>query len=665
MKNIWQLFTADLKAIKSNVISLIVVIGLLLTPALYAWFNILGFWDPYSATDNLEVAVTNTDAGYSSDLFPSTINAGEQVISALRADHEFKWVFTDRAAAVDGVESGQYYAAIVIPEQFSADLLSIFSGNIEHADIIYYTNQKENAVAPKVTAVGATNLSVAINQAFTKSVASVALDTTSSLMSFVSGDGVATYGRNLTQNLSQAISDLGQAQTEATAFADLIDATSGVASTASDILHSLGATATSVTPFLDQIEAGVNDGSSALGAARADLEGLLGQIDGLSSQIDQKFAKIEQKLEPLVDASTSSEISPEDAKQKLEELQKLHSELQGKLETAKTTITSYQDQLASKNAALLDSLQGVKNTILSVNANLQDITQRLADVSGSLASNLSVTGGSLRETATTLQGAAARLTDTRDQLAAALSSHDYAKLREIIGSNPEGIADFISSPTVLNTIPVYGMANNGSAFSPFYTSLAIWVGTVFMVALMETEVGKKRLAAIQNPRPYQLYWGRYLTFLTFALIQATIVCLGDVFFLGIQCDNIGLFFLTGWACALVFSSIVYTLTLTFGKVGECLSIILLVMQIAASGGIFPVVLSADFFQALYPFLPFTYSLQAFQGAVAGVYGNQEIVSLLMMLAFIPPMLLIGLGVRPLISKGNDYFSRKLAETKIM
>lgn len=182
---------------------------------------------------------------------------------------------------------------------------------------------------------------------------------------------------------------------------------------------------------------------------------------------------------------------------------------------------------------------------------------------------------------------------------------------------------------------------------------------------METEVGKRRKSEVVNAKPHQLYFGRYLTFLAFALVQATIVCLGDVFFLGIQCDNIGLFFLTGWICALVFSNIVYTLTLSFGKVGECLAIILLVMQIAGSGGIFPVVLSADFFQVMYPFLPFTYSLQMFQGAVAGVYGNQYVVSAVTLLAFVLPMLLIGLLLRKPIIKLNEKVTGKMDETSIL
>ena len=123
--------------------------------------------------------------------------------------------------------------------------------------------------------------------------------------------------------------------------------------------------------------------------------------------------------------------------------------------------------------------------------------------------------------------------------------------------------------------------------------------------------------------------------------------------------------LTGWVCALVFSSIVYTLTLSFSKIGESLAIILVVLQVASAGGIFPVVLSAPIFQAIYPWLPFVYSMNAFEGAIAGVYENQFTTSILTLLAFVIPMLILGLVLRRPIIKLNDKFVEKMEETGVM
>ena len=120
MKNIIKLFKHDLANIRKSVIGLIVMVGLVIVPVLYAWFNIAGSWDPYGNTGNLKVAVANSDDGYISDLIPVKINIGDNVTAALRANDALDWVFVDEDAAIEGVKSGEYYAAVVIPHEFSA-----------------------------------------------------------------------------------------------------------------------------------------------------------------------------------------------------------------------------------------------------------------------------------------------------------------------------------------------------------------------------------------------------------------------------------------------------------------------------------------------------------------------------------------------------------------
>ena len=155
MKKIGQVFLYDISHIKKNVIAMIVVLGLCVVPSLYAWFNIAASWDPYSNTNGLKVAVANTDEGYEGEILPLQINIGDTVISSLRENDQLDWTFTGKKDAVEGVKSGKYYAAIVIPKSFSQDMMSLFSEEMTHSDIIYYINEKENAIAPKVTDKGA------------------------------------------------------------------------------------------------------------------------------------------------------------------------------------------------------------------------------------------------------------------------------------------------------------------------------------------------------------------------------------------------------------------------------------------------------------------------------------------------------------------------------
>ena len=141
-------------------------------------------WDVFGNTGNLKIAVASVDEGYESDLVPVKINVGEQVISSLRANDQIKWVFTDKEDAIDGAKSGKYYAAVVIPERFSRDMMTFYSDDAKHAKIIYYSNEKKNAISPKVTDQGADAISVQVNQAFAKTLSDTALSLAQGLVTY-------------------------------------------------------------------------------------------------------------------------------------------------------------------------------------------------------------------------------------------------------------------------------------------------------------------------------------------------------------------------------------------------------------------------------------------------------------------------------------------------
>lgn len=143
MKNIIQIFKNDLLRIHKNVIAMIVIMGITVIPTLYAWFNIAASWDPYGNTGNLKVAVASNDEGYKGELLPVNLNLGDDVISELQGNKQLNWVFTDAKDAKKGVQSGKYYAAIVIPEDFSKDMMSLFTSDVVHPDITYYINEKK------------------------------------------------------------------------------------------------------------------------------------------------------------------------------------------------------------------------------------------------------------------------------------------------------------------------------------------------------------------------------------------------------------------------------------------------------------------------------------------------------------------------------------------
>ena len=140
--NVIRIVRSDFKRLFANAMSVIIVIGLVVMPSIFAWYNVIACWNVFDNTGNLTVAVANVDDGYESDLVPLRVNIGERVVSALRANDQIDWTFTTEEDAVDGARSGRYYAAVVIPAGFSKDMLTFYSEDVQHARIVYYANEK-------------------------------------------------------------------------------------------------------------------------------------------------------------------------------------------------------------------------------------------------------------------------------------------------------------------------------------------------------------------------------------------------------------------------------------------------------------------------------------------------------------------------------------------
>lgn len=638
MRNFLLIARDDLRSLVRNVICAIVALGLVLVPPMYAWMTTLGFWDPYANTGGITVAVADEDVGYTSDLVPTKIDAGEQIVSQLRANDQFHWVFVSKDEAVQGVESGAYYAALVIPESFTSDLMSVFSDHTTKAHIEYYSNEKENAIAPHVTAQGATELQTQIDEAFSTTVANIALGVSDDMTEYLSGAGIQDYAQQLLKQLNGTIDELRDAQAQAQAFGVLVSSTGELVDATGNVLGSVADSSSTTSELLGQTDAGLSDVAGSMQQNTSLVSDALAQTQTRLEQLDGQLKGIDPQLQADVHAAA-------------DQLTSVRGEYEQKLQDGIT-------QMGSK----LESVAGESEQIAH---QLQDSAASLAATSDSLAQNLAAVDDSLAHTAEVLGSAADGLSTTRDKLQAALDSNDLDEVRTMIGSNPAALASFLSAPTQLVEHPVYQMDDNGSSMSAFYTSLSLWIGAVFLIALTSVNVPKRRLEQLHDPTPAQLYLGRYVVFALIAIAQAVVVCVGNVFFVGVQCEHFGLYLLAGVVCAIVFSNLAYTLAVSFGNIGKAIVIIGLVMQLAGAGGIFPVQLSAPIFQDIYPWLPFAHSMNAFNGCIAGIYGDQYWVSLACLAAFLVPSLLLGLVLRRPVIRLNDYVLRKLDETQVL
>lgn len=718
MKKILQIFADNFARLKGNIIAIVITCGLVLLPSLYVWFSLLAFWNPEDNTGNVDVAVANCDEGYQSDLIPTRIDAGGEVVDELRANDKFHWIFVDEDQAIEGVRSGEYYAAIVIPKDFSKDMVSIFSDDIEDPSIQYYVNEKENPIAPHLTSIGATTIQNDIDQTFSQTVTDIALSTNSNLTRFLNGEGISAYAETLVNHLESAIDEMKMDASQIRAFSALLQQSRTLIETATGALDSTGTIGEQVSPLVNETKEGLDDAlqgtdgfatiaSQALDQARGSFEKIRSAANGAFDSMKNDPAAVSATLQalkgdldstkrayqqardavsaldpnstviPIID-SILSEIDQLDTS--IDEIsQQIASGTSG-IDTARQRITAvideatsslesaqatYENTLKGQAESLRSSLDRLGNDANDIANELDETATTLANSSKPLVESIDQVRSSLDTTAGLLEESAASLSTSREELIRALASNDLEEVRRIIGDDPTTLAHALTAPTKLEKHAVYAVANYGSAMSPFYTSLGLFIGAIFLVIILKVRLTPQRREELGDPKPYQEYFGNLAFFMVIALAQALLVCTGNLFFLGVQCDNIFLYYLTGLACAFVFLNLIYALTVAFGDIGKALAVILLVAQVAGSGGELPIQLSAQIFQDIYPWLPFTHSMNLFQGAIAGIYGNQYLISMLCLLAFVAPALILGLVLRKPIMKLNDFIDEQLAKTGVL
>ena len=725
MRKILRVFQQDMRRIGTNVVALIVAVGICVVPSLYAWFNIAGSWDPYGSTAGIKIAVANTDTGYKGEIVPLDMHLGDQVVSALQANDQLDWIFVDKEAALDGVKAGDYYAAIVIPESFSADILSLFSEEAHAGEIEYYINEKENAIAPKVTDEGATTIQEQIDSTFVKEVSQIALAALETVSQASDQAGNKNLATNLQNSLVKISGNLDTAARTMDSFGGLAASSRQVIVSTSDFLDQTSASASENAGLLDDTK-GMADGiegayqSAAQGIGEA-LDKSGQSYDRISGIIDEAFDGIDKdasasaqslvtlagKLQPSIDQYTkirdelktvgdrfpaiSAALQPVIGK--LDNVIQGQIQLRDKLNTAAQNIKNstaqasqdrqalkdltaagksnlenarkdYNDNLAPQLEALFDSLDDTGAALSPLMDSLNASLDRVQGETGGMADTLGQASALLTQSADDLETAKAKVDGVAGQVRKALDAGDTAALQEILKGDAADLSGFLSSPVSLERQAIYPVPGYGSAMAPFYTTLAIWVGGVVLAAMMKAEVSDKMVSGL-GLAPHQAYFGRYLTFMVLGLIQSAIVVLGDLYFLGIQCEHPGLMLLAGWVSSMVYVNLIYTLTVSFGDVSKAIAVVLMVIQVAGSGGSFPVEVLPGFFQALYPLMPFAHSMAAMRECIGGMYQLTYWAELLHLLLFLIPSLLLGLVLRKPVMGLNRKFTERLEDTHIM
>lgn len=314
---------------------------------------------------------------------------------------------------------------------------------------------------------------------------------------------------------------------------------------------------------------------------------------------------------------------------------------------------------------LSDSLSQTKQSAKTVTEGLAGAASDMNNAGGSVSGQMDQLNQNLISTRDLLRDAAEKIRGIQERIDGEDESGTGDILKNLMNNDTDTVSSYISSVVQLDSHILYPVENFGSAIAPFYTSLAIWVGAVILMAMLKVTVSEKQLALLSKVRNWQLYLGRFGIFLLLAVAQCLLLSAGELYYLGVQCAHPALFILTCIYLGIVFVTMVYTLTATFGNVGKAVAVILMVFQVAGSGGTIPIEMTPPFFHIFYPLLPVTHSMTALRECIAGLYGNTYYMELGILSIYIWISLLLGLVLRNLMINMNRKFVQKVESTKVM
>ncbi len=728
MKVIWRLFVNDMKRIFGNLVTGLIILGLVLLPSIFSWYNVLACWDVFHNTGNLKVAVVNNDEGYQSDLVPLKVNMGEQVSTSLLANDQMDWILTDEDDAIDGAKSGKYYAAVVIPESFSKDMMTFYSDESSHADLIYYSNDKKNVVAPKLTDQGASKASDMVNQVFTKTITEVGLNVASSLLKYSDNANLDSRLGDLADHVNSMGAQMSDASKTLKTYASVLDASQSLVTGSAQLLGQAGDSASQVMDSANQAKDSVSSMSDALKASND----VLGQAiansasgyDGLSSSIDAAFASsgdlagssatnlrsqadsvkskadqfeslagqiddlaaqqtdpdLQKTLEGLAKQMHVSADSQEalakglsDAADGIEsgnaDAQSKHQEVSGLIDQAKQSVGELSDDYNSTIKPQLDTLMGqissMSSSLSSSASTLDSVGDDLQNGADSLSERIATSKQKLLDTASDLDSSAEKFTSLSAAMYEALSSGDMEQLKTVLYSDPDALASALAAPVQLERHAVFPAENFGSQMAPLYTTLGLWVGSLLLAVAIKVNVSRKAQLELGYPKLHQLFLGRFGVFAFVSLCQTTVLALGNMLFLQVQVEEPLLYLICFWLAGLVFTFIIYTLVVSFANLGKAIAVFLLIIQVTSGGGSYPLQTLPDFFQWLSPFLPATHVISAMRAAMMGVYCNDFWIEIGQLLLFVVPFLLLGLVFRKPLMKFLNWYVEKVEESKLV
>ena len=722
MNNIKRIFKDDIRKVTHNLFALVVALGICILPALYAWFNIYSNWDPYGNTGNLDLAAVSLDKGYFDE--DEYINVGADVIDDLRTSDSIRWHFVDTPEeARAGVESGEYYAAIVINSDFTYKMYNVFTEKVDKPQIIFYENQKKNPIATKISDTVVEKIQTKIDSKFVKVITTEVFKDINKIYDDVEEEGgidgfvdrlqrisdeltgyqniistVIAGNAVLTAAINSSQSDTNNMAEKAAKSADALERSNDSLHTTQDTLEDYQ---TQVNLVVATIQGSLNNISNRMTEQTVlnDMKAINGSIDATKKDVKiirNDLDALEEALQEFIDAEDVPSADTQNAEQAIATIQQIDkavdkmedlinkmqmedvgsaiiADTEAREAEIKTKVQELQLEIMSAQITINGSLvPQLRDTIDNLEIVLTDATILMRQMSStmtgmnrvfnSLSTAVNAGNTSLSKTNDAIAEVNKRLIKVIDKVKKASENETVKVLLDTFNGDPEIYGEFFSEPVTIQSTAVFPVENYGSAVAPFYTVLSLWVGAIIFAAIVKVIPDKRQYFYMKDT---ELFFGRYLLYFTLGQIQTLITVIGDIAVLGVQCVHPFMFYFACAFTSMTFTLLIYSLVVAFSDVGKAVAVVILVIQIAGSSGTYPIELLPDFFQSVYLFFPFPYAIDALRECVGGLYEMDYLIYLLKLSLFIVLALAIGIWIRKPFHNLKNYFEMRMENTKML
>ncbi|PRS35461.1 YhgE/Pip domain-containing protein [Bacillus sp. RJGP41] len=699
MRNIQEIFIDDLKSIYKNFFVCIVVVFLMFIPSIYAWFNIVASWDPYANTEGILVGVANNDKG--AELNGKAVNIGKEVIEGLKDNKDLGWRFTSEKEAIEKVEKGDYYASIIIPENFSEHIATIMTDDPKKAGIDYYVNEKINSIAPKITAAGANSIVDNVSKTFIKSASG-------SILAIFNELGITLQNelptiqkmKNMVYLLEAELPELEQniktVQTHVKKAEDIIKRVNDGLNSIEGITSQKDKLVSDVSSYVDstrQAFEGINPLlKNDIENIRSDNESILVLANRLTGQdlpdnesdqlVEQGVTRINKELY-LLDSMYNLLVRVNQFNEKnvlqpeiqlvdelrdnaSNQLQALNDRAYGNLielgRNNDQVLASFQESYSKETGPKFNEIWNETEAILNnVQLTMEEGTKVLPEV----RKLLKETNRTLETRTADIDKLQNKFPEIETKIKALASkmreidkSYNMEEVIDFLRNDIEQESEFFSEPVLLNKHSLFPIPNYGSAMSPFFTALSLWVGGTILISMLSVGVSQKVYS------PYQIYIGRYLIFFIIGVMQALSVSIGNIFLIGVYVADKFEYILFSVLISTVFTLIVYTFVSVLGNIGKGISVVLMVLQISSSGGTFPIQVTPPFFQHINPFLPFTYAVGLLRESVGGITWSVAGKDIFILILFLIITFILGVILKKPLHARTQKMKDKLYGSRI-